>query len=158
MRHHDGMAPPPRLGACAGRRSAAVLLSAVVLLSAGCAVDGPGDDAVWTVQPGHQVGPESTTFTAMVRRLGCNNGITGDVQESSVRVEEEAVVVTFYVEPNPRDASCPANDEIPVSVELPEPLGDRKLLDGQCSRDGQASGSAFCRDGGVRYSPAGTEP
>jgi len=152
------MAPSPRFGRRAVRHSASVLISAVVLLSAGCAVEGPGDDAVWTVQPGHRVGPDSTTFTAMVRRLGCNNGITGEVQESSVRIEEEEVVVTFYVEPNPSDASCPANDEIPISVELPEPLGDRKLVDGQCSRDGQASGSAFCRHDGVRYSPADADP
>jgi len=63
------------------------------------------------------------------------------------------VVVTFYVEPDPSDASCPGNDETPVVVELFEPLGDRDLVDGQCSRDGPASGSSYCRPDGVRYTP-----
>lgn len=137
----------------AGRHCATVQVCAVVLLSSSCSAPGPGDAAVWTVQPGHQLGPESTTFTAMVRRLGCNNGSTGDVQEFSVRAEGESVVVTFYVEPDPSDASCPGNDETPVVVELFEPLGDRDLVDGQCSPDGPASGSKYCRPDGVRYTP-----
>ena len=105
------------------------------------------------MQPGDQLFPDSTTFTALVRRVGCNNGVTGEIRESSVRVEYEEVVVTFYVEPNPSDASCPGNDEVAITVELLEPLGDRRLVDGQCSRDGEASGSTFCRPDGVRYTP-----
>jgi len=75
-----------------------------------------------------------------------------------VRVDDEAVTVTFYVEPNPSDVSCPGNDEVAWEVELPEPLGPRELVDGQCSRGGEASGSTFCRPDGVRYPAAAGAP
>ena len=99
------------------------------------------------------MGPDTTSFTALVRRLGCNSGDTGDVQKPEVNLEDEAVVVTFTVKPVQTEATCPDNDDVPYEVVLPEPLGDRSLVDGQCVSDTDASGAALCRPDGVRYRP-----
>jgi len=37
---------------------------------------------------------------------------------------------------------------------LPEPLGDRSLVDGQCESDADASRTSLCQPDGVRYSPS----
>ena len=75
-------------------------------------------------------------LTAVVSRLGCANGVTGEVHEPEVSLEDDAVVVAFSVDPITTDASCPDNDEVPYEVVLPEPLGDRSLVDRQCEPDG----------------------
>lgn len=116
-------------------------------------VPGRGAGAVWTVKSPDQLGPDATTFTAMVRRVGCNNGVTGDVQEPDVRLEEDEVIITFTVEPDPSEANCLGNNEVAYEVELPEPLGDRELVDGQCEPEAEGSRTTFCRPHGVRYTP-----
>jgi hypothetical protein len=108
---------------------------------------------VWEVRAGRQVGPDTNSFTALVSRLGCNNGVTGEVHKPEVSVEDDAVVVTFSVDPINTDASCPDNDVVPYEVVLPEPLGDRSSVDGQCASDRDARRTPFCQHGGVRYSP-----
>lgn len=123
------------------------------MLLSGCAGSVSGAEAVWTVRPGHQVGPETTTISVVVTRLGCNNGVTGQVQEPGVKVEDDEVRITFTVKPDQREASCPGNDQVPYEVVLPGPLGDRRLIDGQCEPDSEASGTTFCRPDGVRYDP-----
>jgi hypothetical protein len=131
-----------------------VVLACLIVLSSGCSDSSSEAPATWTVRAGHQVGPETTSFTALVSRLGCNNGVTGDVHEPDVSAEDEVVVVTFSVDPIETDASCPDNDEVPYEVVLPEPLGDRSLVDGQCESDTDASRTALCEPDGVRYSPS----
>ena len=136
-------------------RAVSVLACAAVLVLSGCSDESDSEaPATWTVRTGETVGPDTTTFTAMVRRLGCNNGVTGEVPEPEVTLAGEKVVVTFSVKPIETDASCPDNDEVPYEVVLPEPLGDRRLVDGQCDSDSVASRTPFCRSDGVRYDPA----
>lgn len=130
-----------------------VVLACLVVLSSACSEASSQAPATWTVRTGHQVGPDTTSFTAMVSRLGCNNGVTGEVHKPEVSVEDEEVVVTFSVDPIETDASCPDNDEVPYEVVLPEPLGERSLVDGQCESDTDASRTPFCEPDGVRYSP-----
>jgi hypothetical protein len=114
---------------------------------------GPAPGAVWTVNRGEPLGPDTTIFTAMVRRVDCNNGVTGDVQGPDVRLEDEEVTVTFTVKPVPSGArNCLGNNEVAYVVALAEPLGDRDLVDGQCDSDGEGSRTTFCRPDGVRYS------
>jgi hypothetical protein len=133
-----------------------VALASLAVLSSACSGSGAGseDPATWTVRSAYQVGPHTTAFTALVSRLGCNNGVTGEVHVPEVTLEEDEVVVTFTVEPVETDVSCPDNDAVPYEVVLPEPLGDRSLVDGQCEAGTDASRTSLCRPGGVRYSAA----
>lgn len=111
--------------------------------------------AVWTVAPGQQLGAETVEFTALVNRVGCNGGVTGEPQEPDARLGDEEVVVTFTVTPGePAAADCQGNDDVAYDVVLPEPLGERRLVDGQCEPEGEASGNSSCRPDGVRYPPA----
>ena len=128
----------------------AAVLSAAVL--GGCL---GGDRAVasWELAPGQSLGPESTTFTALVTRVSCNNGVTGSVNEPGLGIGDDAVVVTFTVSPGrPESASCPGNDAVPYVVTLPEPLGTRSLVDGACE-SADVADSATCASGAVRRLP-----
>ena len=85
-----------------------------------------GDAAVWGLGPDPRLAPRATTFTALVSRLGCNDGVTGEVLPPEIRRSGTEVVVTFSVTPKQDGpASCPGNDEVPFDVDLGEPLGER---------------------------------
>ena len=135
-----------------------ILVSPVVaagLLLGGCAAP-PVDTAAasWALAPGQEVGPDSSLLDVLVTRVGCNSGVTGHVEEPDVVLEDDRVVVTFVVTPGePEAATCQGNPEEPWLLTLPEPLGDRSLVDGQCLIDDAVAGTVFCVDGGVRHRP-----
>lgn len=131
-----------------------VVVAGLVVAASACSDLSSDAPATWTVQAADHLGPDTTSFTALVSRLGCNNGVTGDVHDPEVSVEPGRVVVTFAVDPIETDASCPDNDDVPYEVVLPEPLGDRSLVDGQCASGADASHTALCRPDGIRYSPS----
>lgn len=111
-----------------------------------------GEAAVWEVDPAEEIDESSTTFTALVSRLGCNGGVTGQVLDPVVESDATQVVVRFAVAPKePGAANCQGNDLVPVEVDLGEPLGDRSLVDGECLPGGEAPGTAFCDPDGVRF-------
>lgn len=117
--------------------------------------DAPGDVAVWKLESGTDVVDSSTTFTALVNRLGCSGGVTGEVLEPTIEVSETEVVVTFFVEALDSDLeqTCPGNDEVPYEVILAEPIGERPLLDGSCRSGGEAASTSFCAAGAARWVP-----
>lgn len=83
------------------------------------------------------MGPDTTTFTAMVRHR-MQQRSHGDVRQPAVSTQENAVIVTFTVAGEPTGAAnCLGNDEVTYGVSLPEPLGDRTLVDGQCEPGGE---------------------
>ena len=143
----------PSRGSRRRRALRGAVVAGVVVLGSACSDSSVDAPATWTVRAAHQIGPGTTSFTALVSRLGCNNGVTGQVHEPAVSVEDEKVVVTFAVDPITTDASCPDNDVVPYEVVLPKPLGDRSLVDGQCESDSDASHTPLCRPDAVRYSP-----
>jgi hypothetical protein len=103
------------------------------------------------VGPDQTLDAQTSTFTADVTRLGCNDGVTGTVNDPNIDVTDDEVVVTFTVSPGPPDiAGCPGNEEAPYQVQLPEPLGDRSMTDGACV-DGEARDTSFCLPSGVRF-------
>ena len=113
-----------------------------------------GDPAVWRLRADQQLQESSTSFTAQVVRISCNNGITGDVLAPAVRKSGSEIVVTFTVIPKqPDPAPCPGNDEVPYTVELGEQLRDRALIDGQCLPGGKATGTIFCEPDPTRFKP-----
>ncbi len=66
-----------------------------------------GAAAVWTAAPNQSLEPGTSEFTVLVSRLGCNNGVTGEVLEPDVRLDAQRVVLTFAVEPDePSAANC----------------------------------------------------
>lgn len=115
---------------------------------------GGGDAAVWDLGLDQRLQRSSTRFTALVSRLDCNNGITGEVSAPEIHISESEVVVTFSVAPmRPHAAACPANDQVPYTVDLGEPLRDRALVDGRCLAGGEAATTSFCATGPTRFRP-----
>lgn len=113
-----------------------------------------GDAAVWALRPNSSIDRSSTTFTALVSRLGCNSGVTGKVLAPEIQMSKSAVVVTFSVAPGkPGGANCQGNNEVAYEVDLGEPLLDRKLVDGQCLPGGEAVTTSFCVPDATRYKP-----
>ena len=96
----------------------------------------PGDAAVWVTDHSQRPGPEDSTFTALVSRLGCNSGVTGEVLRPGVRFSETRVVVTFTVTADRDGGDCPSNDQVPFEVQLGQPLGERTLLTERAPRAG----------------------
>ncbi|MBB5867131.1 hypothetical protein F4553_000510 [Allocatelliglobosispora scoriae] len=113
-----------------------------------------GDAAVWTLEPGQSPQRSSTKFRALVTRLGCNGGVTGQVSAPRIRTSESEVVVTFTVAPKQLGAAtCPGNDQVPYEVVLGEPLGGRSLVDGECLPGEQAATTSFCYPDAIRFTP-----
>ena len=111
------------------------------------------EPASWAIEPG-AIAPSSTSFTVAVTRTGCSGGETGTVYSPTVDIGDTDIVVTFRVEPlDPRfDYTCPSNDAEDVTVTLPEPIGQRQLVDGGCAE----SEGAACEFGAVRWAPDAT--
>ncbi len=107
-----------------------------------------GDTAVWRIDPSEPVDAATDSFTALVTRLGCNGGITGQVFDPTIEIEPTKIIVTFSVEPV-AGGDCPSNDEVPMTVELGEAIGERAVFDGACL-EGEATTTSFCTDDGQR--------
>ncbi len=134
----------------------------------GCAGDGltpasttvvaptEGATATWALADEAPVSSDDTIFV-QVTRLGCNDGVTGDVLDPVVQATDTEIVVSISVAALPAgDHTCPGNDAVPVTVVLGEPIGNRRLVDGAC-RSTEASGTSFCEaDDGIRWSPGGS--
>lgn len=151
-------APTPTHGAVTWSR---IALVATVVVGVGLALwvsarlFGPGTaPAVWRIAPGADVDEESTRIDVLVSRAGCNNGVTGEVLEPDVEESAHEVVVTFRVSPGqPSEASCPGNVQERDTVVLDGPLGERRLVDGDCRGTGDGVGTARCDDQGIRHAP-----
>ena len=112
-----------------------------------------GDTAVWSIKPGENLTSASRSFTAQVSRLGCNGGVTGVVLDPAITFGDSEIVVTFAVESLPPGTRrCPSNVEVATVVNLGQPIGGRKLVDGAC-RANEARTTSFCVDGATRWSP-----
>ena len=113
-----------------------------------------GDAAVWFLKPDQRLQGSSTKFTALVSRLGCSGGVTGQVLAPEIRRTGSEVVVTFTVAPKQsRAATCPGNDQVSFEVDLGEPLQGLALVDGQCLPGGEARTTSFCAPDATRYRP-----
>ena len=109
----------------------------------------------WHLAPQQSLQDSSTTFVALVSRVACNNGVTGEVLAPDVRMTGTEVIVTFTVAAKPNEpAPCQGNDEVPYQVDLGEPLGGRALVDGVCRiGDRILAKAVFCASGATRFTP-----
>jgi hypothetical protein len=97
--------------------------------------------ARWELAPGEAVDAATTSFVANVTELTCSSGRSADgrVLAPDIVVSADRIVVTFRVAPAttatsagdpPTTVTCPSNPPSNYTVTLPEPLGDRVLVDG----------------------------
>ncbi|WP_299519175.1 DUF6174 domain-containing protein [uncultured Serinicoccus sp.] len=70
--------------------------------------------------------------------------------EPRVDVEADRVVIATSVEAL-SGGDCPANDTVPVQVDLGADALGQDLVDAACLEDGAAVGSTFCSTGPVRW-------
>lgn len=113
------------------------------------------DPATWRVSPDEALTATSESFTALVTRLSCSGGSTGEVLPPTITLGASEVIVTFTASscaPNVT-STCPGNDEVAYLVQLGEPLGARPLLDSACLPGGAAASGTGCVDGPARWSP-----
>jgi hypothetical protein len=89
--------------------------------------------AEWAFDPAQPV-PDATTqvFDALVTELSCNSGEPADgrIVGPQILKSGDTVLVVFAVRPRPGGQDCQSNPPTRVKVDLGEPLGARKLLDG----------------------------
>lgn len=92
-----------------------------------------GDTATWELLDESDVSTKSTSLEVGVTRLECASGVTGELLDPVIVYESDQVVITIDAALNGTGgADCQGNDVVPVTVELSEPLGERKLTDGAC--------------------------
>jgi hypothetical protein len=114
-----------------------------------------GDPAFWAVRPGETLSPTSSSFTAVVSRLGCGGGVTGRVLRPAITVRTTEIAISFAVERLPDDVAhtCRGNEAVAYQIDLGERIGVRQLVDGQCAAGQLAASTAVCADAGVRWRP-----
>jgi hypothetical protein len=94
---------------------------------------GPGLGLAEFRVAGHErLTPETTELDVLVTERACNSGqdARGRIVEPAIILSADAITVVFGVIPRGGDQTCPSNPETPARLVLPEPLGDRMLLDG----------------------------
>jgi hypothetical protein len=87
----------------------------------------------WRLAPGEPSDATATTLDVVVSERECVSGqAVGDrLLGPQVVMTEDALRMAFAAEPPPGDAfDCPSNPEALVTVELPEPLGERAVIEG----------------------------
>jgi len=116
-----------------------------------------GSDGTWWIPRPEQITSDSTSINIMVTRTGCASGHTGEIMEPVVSMGVSDIIIRTDVAPlktgdGAHGYVCPGNDSVAVTVDLPEPIGERVLLDAICL-DGPDIDYADCMDGPIRWSP-----
>jgi hypothetical protein len=113
-----------------------------------------GDPATWRLMFGQDPQKSSTKFTALVTRLACNGGVTGQVLAPTIAKSESQIVVTFTVAAQePGAKPCNGNDEVSFEVDLGEPIQDRPIIDGQCLPAKKGKTPFYCSPDPIRFRP-----
>lgn len=88
----------------------------------------------WQLDPDvPEPGPDATTVHVLANERACASAqAMGDrLNEPVVLADESLISITFSVVPLDGDQECPSNPSTAVEVDLGEPLGDRRLVDGR---------------------------
>jgi hypothetical protein len=88
--------------------------------------------ASFRVAPNEGLEPTATEIAVLVTERACNSGedARGRIVVAAIEEDDQSVTVTLAVRPRGGGQDCPSNPETPFVVELPEPLGNRAMLDG----------------------------
>jgi len=112
-----------------------------------------GSTAIWVLKNPKNVTKTSTRLELEVTRAECSGGKTGTILPPEVSFGPSGIVIRAAAEPlGDGSQSCPGNDSVTVTVMLPEPVGDRPLIDAACL-EGSAVRTSFCADGAARWKP-----
>ena len=96
-------------------------------------IEGRVGPAEWWVDPAAAPLPtDATTVPAMIRERACASGQSPEdrLVDPVVFSSADAVLVNVWVRRLSGGQDCQGNPELPIEITLPEPLGDRELLDG----------------------------
>jgi hypothetical protein len=106
---------------------------------------------VWHIAPDQAM--KNDSFTAIVTRLGCSGGSTGEVLAPVIDLRRNEIVVTFFVAALPEGFhTCEGNNGVPYVVSVGEAIGGRSLVDGSCL-GGEPTQTTFCAGGSTRWQP-----
>jgi hypothetical protein len=97
------------------------------------ALPGGYGPASWALDPAYPAPTSSSTeLHVLVWELACSGGrpATGRMSVPVVHVSATTVTITLGVRPLRGFQDCPLGPGTPAIIRLPEPLGDRQLLDG----------------------------
>lgn len=88
--------------------------------------------ARWELAPDERVGPDTQSFEVRVFEKACASGASpeGRIVGPAVIPVEDSLIVILGTRPPPGPQTCEPGPPATVRVELPQPLGDRQLLDG----------------------------
>lgn len=146
-----------------------VLMAVLVLASCGVpGRSGTGDDsgvnqpeeafgtqATWEVADPAAVKPADRSVHVQVQRVDCAGGKTGEIVGADVDYQNEQIAIAVYLKPLEGAHTCQGNEQVPYTVELDEPIGQRELVDAACAAK-PASGTVMCDDA-VRWSPGSAD-
>ena len=96
-------------------------------------IDGRLGAAAWWLDPEAPAPTStSTSIQALVLEEACASGKSGKdrVEAPLIDLSETAVTVTIGIRPLPGGQDCQGNEPFPLTFQLPEPLANRTLLDG----------------------------
>lgn len=112
-----------------------------------------GAVGTWVLADPKQVTSRTTSLVLRVTRLECSGGKTGDLLEPVVSWGDNEIIIRTDAAPlGGGFHTCPDNDAVEATVTLPEPIGDRSLVDAACLQ-GDAVRTSFCVEGAVRWTP-----
>lgn len=88
--------------------------------------------ASFRVAPGSDMTERVTELDVLVTELACSSGrdARGRILTPVILPGDEAITIILAVLGREGPQECPGNPETPFTIELPEPLGGRMLLDG----------------------------
>ncbi len=112
-----------------------------------------GSPAVWVLKDPEGVTRASTRLELEVTRVECSGGKTGTILQPEVSLGPSDIVIRAAAKPlGGGSQNCPGNDSVTVTITLPEPVGDRPLIDAACL-EGSAVRTSFCAEGPARWKP-----
>lgn len=86
----------------------------------------------WLVDPGVPIDPDATEISVLATERECASGQPmGDrLLEPDIVITDDAIYLAFAARAQDGAQTCQGNPETQVTVQLPEPIGDRPILDG----------------------------
>ena len=88
-------------------------------------------DSSWAEVSADAVAPDATEVAVTVMERQCT-GARDPLPhlDGPAFVVDDAAITVYWTSNPPEAAECPGNPSVPTTLTLPEPLGDRVLLDG----------------------------
>jgi hypothetical protein len=92
--------------------------------------------STWRLDPAQELHSADTLLRVLVTEQAFAGGqsAVGRVLPPDIFVDEGEIVLTLFITPRPGFQSGSRNPETPVRIELPHPVGPRRLLDGALVR------------------------